>query len=546
MQRDAPIAVDVTRRLRTLVATIVGALTYLAYQVRFVQDDAFISFRYADHLAQGHGLVWNIGEPPLEGFTNLLWTLVLACIIKLGGDVVEFSWLLGLGFYAGTLLCVWEAVLRIARSRAWALVALLAVGLNYSLRAYATGGLETSLLTFLLSAATLVLVRIYESPAPRRQLCLLSALLGMAIATRLDAGLFAAPLGLTAAMIVRNSSAEHGHRRRAMIALLVPVSAMVTALVVFKMLYFGDIVPNTFYVKGASSKPIREEGLRYVWAFCLEYWLLPIVVAALTTLRRCDLHWTPRVALGLGLTLWIVYVVYVGGDFMEFRMLVPLLPLLACFCAYAARLGRATSLAFAALAALTMLASHKFEQRYSEAYWIAGLHDVETIHSLSLHVGEPVQDWRGVGRALNQHFEGLPVTIAVAAAGAIPYYSGLRTIDLHGLNDRWVAHHGQIEHHRPGHQRVAPLSYLIRQHVNLVVHPWALDDPERLTTHYGLKELQRYVALNSLSELPEGTQIIEMPISKIRSLRVLYLVRDRRIDRKIAELGWRVLHPANN
>ena len=35
-------------------------------------EDAMISMRYARHLADGHGLVWNIGEEPIEGFTNLL------------------------------------------------------------------------------------------------------------------------------------------------------------------------------------------------------------------------------------------------------------------------------------------------------------------------------------------------------------------------------------------------------------------------------------------------------------------------------------------
>src|SRR5689334_7581054 len=41
-------------------------------------DDAMISMRYARHLAQGYGFVWNIGEMPVEGFTNPGWTLVMA------------------------------------------------------------------------------------------------------------------------------------------------------------------------------------------------------------------------------------------------------------------------------------------------------------------------------------------------------------------------------------------------------------------------------------------------------------------------------------
>ena len=37
-------------------------------------DDAYISFRYAQNLLDGHGLVFNPGDP-VEGYSNLLWVL---------------------------------------------------------------------------------------------------------------------------------------------------------------------------------------------------------------------------------------------------------------------------------------------------------------------------------------------------------------------------------------------------------------------------------------------------------------------------------------
>jgi hypothetical protein len=45
--------------------------------VDYSADDGFISFRYADHLARGQGLVYNIGER-VEGYTNFLWVALLA------------------------------------------------------------------------------------------------------------------------------------------------------------------------------------------------------------------------------------------------------------------------------------------------------------------------------------------------------------------------------------------------------------------------------------------------------------------------------------
>ena len=55
----------------------------------WLADDAFISFRYAQHFAEGEGLVWNLGHR-VEGYTNFLWTVLVAAGLKLGVPV-QFS-----------------------------------------------------------------------------------------------------------------------------------------------------------------------------------------------------------------------------------------------------------------------------------------------------------------------------------------------------------------------------------------------------------------------------------------------------------------------
>jgi len=54
-------------------------------------DDAMISMRYARNFVQGHGLVWNAGERPVEGYTNLLWVVVMAAIHALPLPVSKTS-----------------------------------------------------------------------------------------------------------------------------------------------------------------------------------------------------------------------------------------------------------------------------------------------------------------------------------------------------------------------------------------------------------------------------------------------------------------------
>jgi hypothetical protein len=63
-------------------------------------------------------------------------------------------------------------------------------------------------------------------------------------------------------------------------------------------------------------------------------------------------------------------------------------------------------------------------------------------------------------------------SLATTAAGAIPFYSHLYTLDLLGLNDEWIAHQAPTRGHRPGHARSVPESYLLRKEIDyLIYHP---------------------------------------------------------------------------
>src|SRR5262245_21350587 len=51
-------------------------------------DDAYITFRYARHLAEGYGLgAWNRTGERVEGYSSPLWMLLLAGAARLGVDL---------------------------------------------------------------------------------------------------------------------------------------------------------------------------------------------------------------------------------------------------------------------------------------------------------------------------------------------------------------------------------------------------------------------------------------------------------------------------
>ena len=65
-------------------------------------DDAMISMTYARNLAGGDGLVWNPGQPAVEGYSNPLWTILMAVGLALGRDLEHWAVGWGLAFHGAT------------------------------------------------------------------------------------------------------------------------------------------------------------------------------------------------------------------------------------------------------------------------------------------------------------------------------------------------------------------------------------------------------------------------------------------------------------
>src|SRR6476620_11841194 len=95
-----PVAGDVLSR-RNAILVVLAAMsiaTALAVMLwRATLDDAYITFRYARHLAEGYGFgAWNHTGEHVEGYSSLLWMLLLAGAARVGVDVLVASKVLGI------------------------------------------------------------------------------------------------------------------------------------------------------------------------------------------------------------------------------------------------------------------------------------------------------------------------------------------------------------------------------------------------------------------------------------------------------------------
>lgn len=315
-----------------LGATLVALLAH-AWLYRFLTDDAFISFRYAHHFAQGQGLVFNPGLERVEGYSNFLWVLILAALERAGIAPERAANPLSLLATVG----LWWVVVRFTlrhrppASAPWlVLIPPAFLAASRSVAVWSTSGLETRCFELL---ATAGLIRLAEETdalrsgsRPGRPWG--AILLGLAGLTRPDGALIAAcSLAAALGLLWSAPGGTAGRRIRGWIARAWPAVALIAAHHAFRFAYYGSWAPNTYFAKvGGQLRP--EAGLEYLTAFVLEYaaflWV-PAVVCAFEGLRRSSCAswiWIASAAL----LPHLAYVVAIGGDHFEYRPLDVLFP----------------------------------------------------------------------------------------------------------------------------------------------------------------------------------------------------------------------------
>lgn len=316
------------RQLLLPALLLLPSLVLLGVQIArhaFLCDDAFISFRYARNLKDGHGLVWNPGEY-VEGYTNFAWVLELAAIwagtgVKPEDSSLALSVALTFGTLALTLALARDTSVPRFRVAVLAGVALLYAS-NRTVAVWATSGLATRQFTFLVLAGVLGVTRYRNSP---RALLLGSTALGLAELTRPEALLVGpAVLGWWAVDAGLRGRLSRADALRAAL----PFGGITAAHLCFRFAYYGQWLPNTWYAKSAGAW--WDMGLRYWAVASIEHglWLLVPLALAGTWARWARARDTALLAAWVWMVPQAVHLARMGGDHFEWRMLDPYFPFL--------------------------------------------------------------------------------------------------------------------------------------------------------------------------------------------------------------------------
>lgn len=220
-------------------------------------DDAYITYRYARHLAQGLGFAYNPGEAVL-GTTTPLYALLLAGLSRLWPDIPRLSHGLSVAAWMGCVLLLWG----LGRTSRRPSLGLLAAWLMAtSALCLDVLGMETMVYILVILGAFWLAQRGQAIPA--------AVCAGAAFWLRWDGVLVVAVLVFS----------QWVQRWRLPWDVLVVCGALILPWLVYAQVTFGSIFPNTFFAKVGQG---RNQGLGAQEIGAFGPGLLHVARAALT------------------------------------------------------------------------------------------------------------------------------------------------------------------------------------------------------------------------------------------------------------------------
>jgi len=412
----------------------------------FGVDDSYIFFRYAENLSNGHGLVFNPGETPGEGFTSWVWLLLLAFFHYIGVELILTAKILGIIFHflaAFFLALLVVKVLDTVGDASAKVTALILSGcflLNYRLIAHSVSGMETSLYVFSLVLLAYLTTRALQAPSSpgeggeRWWLYISIAALGTFLVR--PEGIAAGGISLLALAV---------HRRKKFLApktwfyVFIGLVAPLVLFVTWKIFVFGYSLPHSFYHKLIVIETEYGESLRQLLLFFKSSWWL-IAAAVPITLYAAIKHKKHLFLYYLFLFIFMtaVYLVFYPAMNYLHRFYIPYLPLL---------------LVMISPGIYFLVKKMEYFKNDPVRIFFSFLLFFILALGMNTNIGVSrfkVKSWSklvdpGISRArLGVLMSRLPPDVVVANTemGVIPFYSGLTCIDMAGLTDPYTAHHG--------------------------------------------------------------------------------------------------------
>tara|TARA_B100000945_G_scaffold310992_1_gene303637 strand:+ start:5680 stop:7302 length:1623 start_codon:yes stop_codon:yes gene_type:complete len=479
-----------------VLCLLLALITYFGFQVHrsFFHDDAYITLRYANHWQAGVGPVWNSNER-VEGYTSFLHLATLTPLQKFGLQPEVSARIVGLCSYLAIWLTIgyysYKTESNQNRKLMTMLILMSTIPTAFTTIAWSLGGLETPLYMLFLMLAT-YLFTTFEQNIANSKAITVGLLLAFCTLTRPEAALFVA-ITIAAALVLHKSL-------KTSLCILLAFSILYIPYFVWRWSYYGDIFPNTYYVKiGTPFYKRITDGFYYLHTFLRAPPWIPVLALAswcytlFKQSARCTSSWKYMTAISLTAT---IYVIWTGGDHMPaYRFWAPIIPIYAWFIVHAWSSQadipkfKQSALIPAILIFLSLIQFIVTDERMQNAR----------------HPDPAAAIGKQVGNYISEHFPPQSV-IATNSAGAVAYFAPDHYfIDMLGLNDRTIAKRAEfpIRTHWqqfPGHSKGDGKYILLRNPDYIILGP--AEGTVAKTTNQNHSEMVWFLSDQEISEEP--------------------------------------------
>lgn len=445
-----------------LLAALSVAFVFICINHKFIQDDAYISFRYIQNFTDGNGLVFNIGEK-VEGYTNLLWVLILSLFVMLKFNVENMSQILSVifgiivlfaSYYISGLIEVKDDSKQLKKAKSgdpdlteklFNLIPPVFLIFTGSFIFWSISGMESTMFI----SFCLLGIYFYLKDKSRDEVNYKFPLfILLATLTRPEGLYFFGLIMIHKLFFSIKVNGASGIKiffsKNNLLSYLIYIVPVIFYFII-RYSYYGYLFPNTYYAKTGFSQAYLNAGLEYFMKFFSSYMIYGVVLAFPLYLFKKKENIYEISLLYLIIISFILYVISVGGDVLkQNRFFLPVLPLIYILFAkflneiyfiLKNKSGRqVASAAVIIVCAAICIYYYSSQKENLES-------DIQSENGL-------VDKMKNTGAWFkNRQVElGRPLNLAATTIGAVSYFAGpnVNVIDILGLTDKEIAHNPKI------------------------------------------------------------------------------------------------------
>jgi arabinofuranosyltransferase len=440
-------------KINTVISIFLVAIGVLFFSRLYLErelifDDAFITFRYSRHLSQGLGIRWNQADPPLEGYTNFLFMALCSIAFYLKMDPLIFARFANLLATFGIIFLIYRLVRQNFKA-SFSEAILLAGGflLVPDIPVLIMSGIETLFFTFLLLYSLDTTVRL-RNGSTLLNVTSAAVIQFLSFLTRPESLLFT--LSASLYMLTGYFCSTHldrETRKNETFTFITIFGIFFLSYLFWKQLYFGSILPTSFYIKASNPSLISEYGSGSVCRFYWKYSLLLVLFLTSFSYYRKQNVLLLRLSLSF-IILWTIFFIHVdtlmdiGG-----RFLFPLTPFLYLgitptiqrTLASLVEIKNTTISIVFALLVLTISFAGNIKSTISD---VIKAKDGQSNYS---NKNELMQKEYLLGLRMQSYPSIRNVSIAFGDAGVIPFFTDAPNIDTVGLNNFFISRERNLE-----------------------------------------------------------------------------------------------------